>query len=413
MARELDGKTTGERIRILRERLGLSRPVLAGLVGRGPEWLKKIETGERELRNIRLLVALGQALKVADLAVLTGNTMPLPMNVWERLGHPAVEPIRAAMTQAPLQPAWSQVVPPSPDNLRARVGDAWRRWHTSPFNRTEIGAQLPGLIREGHACVKVHDGERRRDAWETMSELYRLVQRLLAHIGSSELYWMALDRQRIAAEQADRPLSLAAAVWSSAQGLRSVGYVDEAVQADASAMAMLEPMLEAAQPDVLSAYGRLALQASIASGLDGRAGDAWRYLGKAEQAARRLPEGHWDSQCSFCMANVEVHAASIGVGLHRPAEVITRAERLDTAGIPSIERRSRLLLEIAFAYAQRKDPVAALTMLQTAFELTPENTRYVPQARALAADLTRRVGGPLSHRAVQLAEDMGAIPTGS
>ncbi len=413
MARELDGRTTGERIRILRERLGLSRPVLAGLVGRGPEWLKKIESGERELHNVRLLVALGQALKVADLALLTGASVPMPMNAWERLGHPAVEPIRVAMTEAPFQPPWSEVVPPSPDSLRARVETAWRRWHTSRYNRTEIGAQLPGLIREAHACVKVQDGKQLRDAWAVMSELYRLVQRLLAHIGSSELYWMALDRQRMGAEQADRPLSLAAAAWSAAQGLRSAGYVDEALRTDVCAMALLEPMLEGALPDVLSAYGRLALQASVSSGLDGRGGDAWRYLGQAERAARQLPAGYWDSQCSFCMANVDVHAASIGVGLHRPAEVIARAERVDAAAIPSIERRSRLLLEMAFAYAQRKELVAAVTVLGTAFELTPENARYVPQARALAADLAKRIGGPLSHRARTLAEDIGAIPTGS
>src|SRR5262249_23517405 len=161
------------------------REVLAGLVGRGPEWLKKIERGERELRNVRLLVALGQALRVPDLAVLTGSSTPLPLNVWDRYGHPAVEHIRAAMTEAPLRAAGTDVVPPKPAEFQVRVDAAWRRWHISPFNRTEVGAELPGLIREAHACVKANDGERRRDAFDAMSELYRLVQRLLAHVGSS------------------------------------------------------------------------------------------------------------------------------------------------------------------------------------------------------------------------------------
>jgi transcriptional regulator with XRE-family HTH domain len=370
--------TTGERIRVMREKRGMTREVLAGLVGRGPDWLKKIERGERELKNVSLLVALGQALRVPDLAMLTGSSSPLPLNVWERYGHPAVESIRVAMTEAPLRTAWADVVPPKPAEFQVRIDDAWRRWHTSPFNRTEIGAELPGLIREAHACVKANDGELRRDAFESMSQLYRLVQRLLAHIGPSELYWMALDRQRTAAEQSDRPLSLAGGVWSSAMGLRATGYVDEALQQDTFGMDLLGPMLEAGDPDVLSAYGRIALQAAVSCGMDGRAGDAWMYLGRAEQAARRLPPGHWDSQCCFSAANVEVHAASIGVGLARPAEVIARAERFDFDAIPSLERRSRLILEMSFAYALRKEWVAALTMLGEAFELTPENTRYVP-----------------------------------
>ena len=40
MLDDLAGKRTGERIQILRERKGLSRPVLAGLVGMSASWLK-------------------------------------------------------------------------------------------------------------------------------------------------------------------------------------------------------------------------------------------------------------------------------------------------------------------------------------------------------------------------------------
>ena len=40
MLDDLAGKRTGERIQILRERKGLSRPVLAGLVGMSAGWLK-------------------------------------------------------------------------------------------------------------------------------------------------------------------------------------------------------------------------------------------------------------------------------------------------------------------------------------------------------------------------------------
>jgi transcriptional regulator with XRE-family HTH domain len=37
-----DDLSIGDRIRVLRESRGMSRPVLANLCGRGPDWLKKI-----------------------------------------------------------------------------------------------------------------------------------------------------------------------------------------------------------------------------------------------------------------------------------------------------------------------------------------------------------------------------------
>lgn len=45
-ARQVATLTTGERLRSAREARGMSRPVLAGLVGRSADWLKKIETGD-------------------------------------------------------------------------------------------------------------------------------------------------------------------------------------------------------------------------------------------------------------------------------------------------------------------------------------------------------------------------------
>jgi hypothetical protein len=42
----------------------MSRVVPANLVGRGPDWLKKIERGERELRGYTLLVRLATALRI-------------------------------------------------------------------------------------------------------------------------------------------------------------------------------------------------------------------------------------------------------------------------------------------------------------------------------------------------------------
>ena len=77
MLDDLAGKRTGERIQILRERRGLSRPVLAGLVGMSASWLKGIEHGTRPPPRLPLLVKLAEALAVGDVAVLAGIDMDL------------------------------------------------------------------------------------------------------------------------------------------------------------------------------------------------------------------------------------------------------------------------------------------------------------------------------------------------
>ena len=73
MLDDLAGKRTGERVQILRERRGLSRPVLAMLVGMSASWLKGIERGTRLPPRLPLPVKLA----VGDVAVLAGTDMDL------------------------------------------------------------------------------------------------------------------------------------------------------------------------------------------------------------------------------------------------------------------------------------------------------------------------------------------------
>ncbi len=89
--------TTGERIRIRRESRGMTRPVLAGLVGRSADWLKKIETGVRPLNSLSLLVELARTLGVDDLSELTGDDFDAPVRAWEKDVHHVVPAIRAAI----------------------------------------------------------------------------------------------------------------------------------------------------------------------------------------------------------------------------------------------------------------------------------------------------------------------------
>ncbi|WP_301312729.1 helix-turn-helix domain-containing protein [Promicromonospora umidemergens] len=398
--------TTGERIRVLRERRGLSRAVLAGLVGRSPDWLKKIETGTRDLTSITHLVRLANALRVPDVAMLTGGDLSIPARDVGKFSHGAVPDIRAAMHSVSfVGPVALGAV--GPDVLRGRVDGAWRLWHTSAHQRTEVGTQLPALIRDAHGCIKAHHGKERRAAHAATADLYRLVQRLLAHISEPELYWLALDRGRSHSEEADDPVALALAAWSTAIGQRAGGFTDEAVLTDEAGMALLRDRLEGGSAEVLGVYGALQLQAAISTGLDGRSGDAERYLAEADRTAQRLPAGYTHMASAFDASNVAIHGVGVGVGLLTPSEALRRSESIDLERIGSLERRSRLLLDIASGHQQKRETAAAVQYLGQAYRVSPEGVRYVPTARSLAVQLARSATGPLRREAVELAEAIG------
>ncbi len=53
---DLTSKTTGERIKHFRNRVGMPRPVLGGLVGCSAEWVKAVETGRLQVPRLPMLV---------------------------------------------------------------------------------------------------------------------------------------------------------------------------------------------------------------------------------------------------------------------------------------------------------------------------------------------------------------------
>ena len=65
--------TVGQRIRLRRERVGMTRPVLGGLVGRSWQWVRAVESGAILLPRLPMLLRLAEVLGVTNLADLTGD----------------------------------------------------------------------------------------------------------------------------------------------------------------------------------------------------------------------------------------------------------------------------------------------------------------------------------------------------
>lgn len=134
------GRSVGERIRHYRERAGMSRPVLGGLVGRGAEWVKAVESGRLLAPRLPLLIRLAEVLEVADLADLTGEER-LSASSYTKAGHESLPAVSAALADYAV--VGGDEPPPSAAELDAQVRQAWTLWHGSRRQRTAV-AQPPG-----------------------------------------------------------------------------------------------------------------------------------------------------------------------------------------------------------------------------------------------------------------------------
>ncbi|MCX5381371.1 helix-turn-helix domain-containing protein [Streptomyces sp. NBC_00091] len=404
--------TTGERIRLLRESRGMSRPVLAGLCGRGPDWLKKIESGERDLRSHSLLMRLAAALQLSDLQLLTGTTtevatpVVVPLVGAGRLAHPGMPAIWEAVMTRPL--IWDlPASPPDPAALRSRVDDAWQLWHTSDHNRTQVCDLLPGLIRDAETAVRALDGSRRRSAYAALSEVYRLTQQATAYIATAEMAWVVVDRAMAAAQASDDPAAIAAAAWSLANILRSTAHPDEALQLVQDAASLLRPHLDGAPDDWRGVYGALQLQAAITAARAGRTGDAWRYWDAGDQVAKSLPVAYVHASTMFSRTNVDFHQIGVATDLSAAGQALTLADEVDPDAMPSLERRSRLWIDVARGHLHRGERTAALHVMKIAHEINSETVAYTPVARTAVLDLWREAPHALRAEASVLAEAVG------
>ncbi|GGW24477.1 helix-turn-helix domain-containing protein [Streptomyces alanosinicus] len=393
----------GELLRERRERRGLSRAALGGLVGRSEDWVKKIERGDRPVRSLTMLVNLGRVLGCQDVNELTRADVSVPISDGGKVTHPGVPSLRAAI-HSPL--FGGAGTPEDIGHLAGRVRQAWDIWHRAREQRTAVAAVLPGLIETGRATVRASEGAEKRRASVILAETYALAQQYAAHTVEPELYWVIVDRARMCAEQADDPIALASAAWIVGNGLRVAGHTEEALQMVADAADTLRPQLEGGSDRLRGMFGSLCLHAAVTAAQDGRDGDAWRWHGEADQTARALGR-YAHPWTMFGQGNVSVHAVTIGADLHTPGIALQQLTTTDPASIPSLERRSRLYLDAAKAEHVRKEKASALQYLRLAYDVSPEAVRYVPSGRALAVDLKRTATGALSHVAHQLAEDIG------
>lgn len=363
--------TFGQRVRRARERAGLSRAVLGGLVGRSAEWVKAIENSRLRTPRLPMLLRLADVLGVQELAELTGDDRVTAAS-YTKSAHDSLSAVRTALTTYRLSGADEE--PEAADELEQRVRHAWQMWHGIGDHRTNVAMVLPDLLADTQHAARALDGVDRRRALVTLTETYHLAQLYLSFQPAPELVMLTGDRSMAAAQDADSPRAMASASWYMNHVFRDAGERHEArVDLAMKAADLLRPDNSAEE---LARWGMLHLAAALSFAKVGRSGDAERFFDRADDAARRLGDDYTHPYLIFGRGMVDAYEITMRNDLVQRGKAVEAANAVNVSEMPSATRRAFHEIEQARAYSLQGETVAVVSLLKRAFTTSPETAQY-------------------------------------
>ncbi|GAB3173489.1 helix-turn-helix transcriptional regulator [Myceligenerans halotolerans] len=402
--------TIGERIRWYRQGSGRSQAVLAGLVGRTPNWLSKVERDEIPVDRLSVLIDLARALHLRDLSDLTGKSFSLaPDGLPE---HDAVAGIRLALSRPPsLLASTAPGAPLSVSELTDRVARAWTMYETARRRYAILGPELPGLLADAIRTSRtVSDELEQKAALRQLVSTYHLIQMFVRRLGERNLARVAADRSMLTAEDVGDPLLIATAAWNVSGPLLGSPHVGQALEMNLQTMERLRAHVQdEPTPVALSAYGALHLTALIAAARVGQESRAWNLLHGAAKIAQALPDGANHTKAYFNTTNVAMHAVHLYVECGEAAEAFRAARDVTLLdGVP-LERLTRYRVEQTQAARLTRDWDAALESLLTIEQESPEELRYHVLIRETLREMLAKPPKGRRQEVQRLAEDAGVL----
>jgi hypothetical protein len=120
------------------------------------------------------------------------------------------------------------------------------------------------------------------------------------------------------------------------------------------------------------------------------------YITEATETAERLGVGSSSRQPAFGRSGVTLYQVSIAQVLGDNGVAIEHVKRLNTAEIPTPERRGRYWIDVARAFHQWGKPERCLAALLAAERAAPAEVRYRPPVHQMTQSLLsqpRRLNG--------------------
>ena len=405
MATTWEPSGVGKRIKAFRQRRGLTQEVVAGLVGRSVSWLRQVEAGARHVDSLSMIFDLAGVLH-CEPTELVGRALLLAPGRGGKVPE-AVPTIRAAV----MTPDLTVEAPGSTDeDVRERIDAAWRDWHGSRHAYSDVAAVLPDLITDARRLHRSAANGQRAGAAALLANVYHLARLWLKKVGEFELAVVTSDRALTLAQETTDPVTLALSAWSVTGVLNSTGHPDEGILVSGEAIRALAPTLETAPERVRALYGQLHLVQAISLARNGEDGAAWRAWDAADAVARSLAGDAVEPVTRFGQANVAAHTVAIPAELGQAKKATDAAERLDVATLPSVERRSRYLLDVARGFVGQREDVAAFHVLTAAERESVEELQYSVLAAELVRELLSRSHGTIRHDVQDMGRRLGVLP---
>ncbi|MFD4956209.1 helix-turn-helix domain-containing protein [Streptomyces sp. NPDC058451] len=396
-------KALGRKIAFHRKRRGLSQKEFAGLLDRSEAWVSQVERGVRRIDRMTVLEKVAEVLDVpvAELAA----EAPIVASVAEG------EPVGASRLRLVLSAAHSlkailgrqEGATPDVPVLRAEVDRAWSLTHQG--NYADLAELLEGLVPRLESAARSVPEADRVELFRLLAVMYHTCSGALANMGEPEAAWIAVDRAVVAAERADDPLLMAAGEFRLAIVFLGARHFEQAAQASGSAADALRPLAESGQAEAVALRGALTLQRAVAAARLNQADDAYGYLRDAREMANQVGDGRNDYNTEFGPTNVGLHEVAVAVDLGDAGVALRAALTIDPSRL-SAERQTRFQIDLARAYAQRRQVADSLSALLTARGLSPEMVRALPMVKQLVADLLT-MSQPPSEELRALAAELG------
>ncbi|MDG9673033.1 helix-turn-helix domain-containing protein [Micromonospora sp. DH14] len=379
--------TTGDNLARLRRAAKLTQEQLAERAALSVETVRKLEQNKPGSARLETLHAFARALSVPT-TVLIGDASeaaardepdhrPLSLAEIRRAVAP-VHGLTGAVLAAPVGD------PPPVDTLRTRLRAADRAYQANDY-ATALTA-LPPLLLDVRAAVDLADGDDEPAAYALLARTLHLTGNLLIQLRAGDLAQTALTDALTAARRCGDQVVAATVIQGLCWLLMRQGRLAEAAQLGVSTADHVEPRFSRATPGELAAWGWLLMGAAAAHARDNRPDDAAELVDAAAAAAVRIGERdpggeHLMMVGGFNAGRVQMARVEAAAVAGDPGRVLTLAEVVPPGPTPVGSSWQRHRLDVAWAYAARRQFVESETILTDLGRLAPAWLRHQRYAR--------------------------------
>ncbi|MGW4847043.1 helix-turn-helix domain-containing protein [Nocardia brasiliensis] len=389
--------TPGERIELYRRQRHLSRRVVANLVGRSEEWLRLIECGRAHLDSLHVMMQLADVLSIDDVNELIDRPLRRPLRSGDSAAD-IVVPLQHVLVVHPmftLDEAREEAVEPLSE-LSDELSACRKIWGNSWQRYSLLAERLPNLLAQSRIR---HWQDESPESSELLIDAYHLAREFLTKVGAHSLAWTVADRAVAMTAHVEQPTAVVGAAWHAADALLHCGQPEECLHFASVAKRFVDAVVD--KSDRIALSGALSLLAMRGAAAIPNQSEVLRLLAAAQQAVREFDTDHGVNEIHF--GPTTVASAQVEIALWREDfdEAIRVGVETEVADVLPVGERARHHIALAYAFAQRRENVAAALTLAKAANICSEDLRFDPDAhrtlqylircdnRILAADVAR------------------------